>query len=133
MRRTIGIVPKHLFDLIAKQVEDHRLVVWYDPEQAYAAAAAELQLPNTTVACYNGSFFQLWHDIDSLLNDEQPPRLVVYVPEEQGNTYKALIALEAAGVVLQLGQQLPTRHHRRFAARKGTHRFCLPGESARPE
>lgn len=25
------------------------------------------------------------HDIASLLNDEQPPRLVVYVPEEQGN------------------------------------------------
>src|SRR5437867_10355440 len=90
MTKTIGIVTKYLFDLIAKQVEDHRLVVWYDPEQAYAAAAAELQLPSTIVACYNGSFFQLRHDIDSLLNDEQPPRLVVYVPEERGNTYNAL-------------------------------------------
>ena len=32
----MGIVTSHLFALIAKQVEDHRLVVWYDPEQTYA-------------------------------------------------------------------------------------------------
>ncbi len=27
-----GVVTRYLFDLIARQVEDHRLVVWYDPE-----------------------------------------------------------------------------------------------------
>jgi hypothetical protein len=54
-----GVVTRHLFDLIAKQVEDHRLVVWYDPEGAYTAAAAAFELPNTTVARYDGSFFQL--------------------------------------------------------------------------
>ena len=32
----MGIVTKHLFDLIAKHVEEHRLVAWYDPEKAYA-------------------------------------------------------------------------------------------------
>src|SRR5207237_1959225 len=110
--RDMGIVTTHLFALIAKQVEENRLVVWYDPEQAYAAATAELQLPNTIVACYNGSFFRLRHDIDSLLNDEQPPRLVVYVPEERGNTHNALIELEAAGVVVQPGQQPPNRNTR---------------------
>jgi hypothetical protein len=52
-----GIVTSYLFNLVAKQVENHRLVVWYDPEQAYATVAAELELPNTTVARYDGSFF----------------------------------------------------------------------------
>ena len=126
----MGIVTKHLFDLIAKQVEEHRLVVWYDPEQAYAAAAAELQLPNTTVACYNGSFFQLRHDIDSLLNDEQPPRLVVYVPEEQGNTYNALIELEAAGVVLQPGQQPSNRNTRLAVVARNALKTLLGDETA---
>ncbi len=126
----MGIVTKHLFDLIAKQVEDHRLVVWYDPEQAYAAAAAELQLPNTTVACYDGSFFQLRHDIDSLLNDEQPPRLVVYVPEEQGNTHNALIELEAAGVVLQPGQQPPNRNTRLAVVARNALKTLLGDETA---
>jgi hypothetical protein len=126
----MGIITTHLFALIAKQVEEHRLVVWYDPERAYAAAAAELQLPNTTVACYNGSFFQLRHDIDSLLNDEQPPRLVVYVPEEQGNTYNALIELEAAGVVLQPGQQPPNRNTRLAVVARNALKTLLGDETA---
>ncbi len=40
-----GVVTKYVFDLIAKQVEDHRLVVWYDPEQVYSTVAEELKLP----------------------------------------------------------------------------------------
>ena len=29
---TAGIVTDHLVSLVAKQVEDHALVVWYDPD-----------------------------------------------------------------------------------------------------
>jgi hypothetical protein len=126
----MGIVTTHLFALIAKQVEEHRLVVWYDPEKAYAAAAAALQLPNTAVACYNGSFFQLRNDIDSLLNDEQPPRLVVYVPAERGDTHNALIELEAAGVVLQPGQQPPNRNTRLAVVARNALKTLLGDETA---
>ena len=45
-----GVVSKHLYDLIAKQVDDHALVVWYDPEGHYRAVASGFTLPNTTVA-----------------------------------------------------------------------------------
>jgi hypothetical protein len=65
----IGIVTSYLFQLIAKQVEDHRLVVWYDPEGVYTAAAAAFELPDTTLARYDGSFFQLRHDIDSFTRE----------------------------------------------------------------
>jgi hypothetical protein len=119
-----------LNNLIARQVEDHRLVVWYDPEQAYTTAAAALQLPHTTLACYNGSFFQLRHDIDALLNDEQPPRLLVYVSEERGNTHHALIELEAAGVVLQPGQQPPTRNTRLAVVARNALKTLLGDEAA---
>ena len=47
---SLGAVTKHLFDLIAKQVEDHKLVVWYDPDKVYIDVAAELELPATTEA-----------------------------------------------------------------------------------
>src|SRR5215475_9738367 len=107
-----GVVTKHLFNLIAKQVEDHRLVVWYDPEKAYATVVGELEFPKTTVVGYDGSFFRLRHDIDALLNDEQQLRLVVYMPEDRGNTHNALIELEVAGVVIQPGQQPPNRNTR---------------------
>ena len=40
-----GAVTEYLFNLIAKQVEDHGLVVWYDPEQAYTEVAASRPSP----------------------------------------------------------------------------------------
>ena len=51
--------------------------------RALRAVAAGLALPETTVARYDGSFLQLRHEIDPLLNGLHPPRLVVYVPMDQ--------------------------------------------------
>ncbi len=107
-----AVVTEYLFQLIAKQVEDHKLVVWYDPEHAYVDAVAEIELPSTTLARYDGSFFKLRYTIDRLLNDQQPPRLVVYVPEDRAKTHHALVELEAAGVIMQPGQQPPNRNTR---------------------
>jgi hypothetical protein len=104
------VVTDYLNQLLAKQVEDRGLVVWYDPERAYADAAAELALPKTTVAYCDGSFFRLRHEIDHLMNGEQPPRLVVYVPMAQADTHNALVELEAAGVAMRPGQQPPNRN-----------------------
>ena len=101
------VVTESLVQLIAKQVDDKGLVVWYDPEQAYCVAAAELSLPNTTVARFDGSFLQLRKEIDHLLDDNQPPRLVVYVPIERTETESALIELDCAGVIMQPRQQPP--------------------------
>jgi len=101
------VVTDYLFQLIAKQVEDKGLVVWYDPEQAYGEAAGELTIPNTTIARYDGSFFKLRKEIDHLLNDSQPPRLVVYVPLEKTDTNSALIELDCAGAIMQPRQQPP--------------------------
>ena len=103
----MGVVTESLVQLIAKQVDEKGLVVWYDPEQAYGAAAAALYIPNTTVARYEGSFLKLRHEIDHLLNDTQPPRLVVYVPLEQTETHSALIELDCAGAVMRPRQQPP--------------------------
>jgi len=98
---TSGIVTDHLRLLLDKQVEDHRLVVWYDPEGHYRQVAASLSIPRAAVARFDGSFFSLRHEIDPLLNDTQPPRLVVYVPQDRDKTHHALCELEVAGAVFQ--------------------------------
>ena len=103
----MSIVTEYLEQLIAKQVDDRGIVIWYDPEHAYGTAAAELTLPNTTIACYAGSFLKLRKEVDPLLNDSQPPRLVVYVPLEREQTHSALIELDCAGVIMQPRQQPP--------------------------
>src|SRR5262245_14598513 len=107
MGEVMGAVTDLLVQLITKQVDEKGLVVWYDPEQAYGTAASELQMSNTTVARYDGSFLKLRREIDDLLNDGQPPRLVVYVPIERTETHSALIELDCAGVIMQPRQQPP--------------------------
>ena len=108
----MGIVTDSLVQMIAKQVDEKGLVVWYDPEHAYHAVASSLSLPKTTVACYEGSFFKLRKQVDHLLNGTQPPRLVVYVPMAQTETDSALIELDCAGSTMQPGQQPPARNTR---------------------
>ncbi len=45
----MGVVTEYLIGLVAKQVEDYRLVVWYDPEAAYKEVAAELRLSSVAL------------------------------------------------------------------------------------
>ena len=110
----MAIVTEYLRNLIAKQVDDNGLVVWYDPDNAYADAVAALDLPDTTFLRYTDSFLRLRWEIDQkhFLNGEEAPRLLVYVPMPQDQTHHALIELEAAGVIMQPGQQPPARNTR---------------------
>ena len=109
-----GIVTEHLISLIAKQVNDHGLVVWYDPDGVYADAFSVLDLPDTTLLRYTDSLLRLRWEIDQkhLLDGEEAPRMVVYVPMAQDQSHHALIELEAAGVIMQPGQQPPARNTR---------------------
>lgn len=104
------IVTSYLSNLIATQVDDRGIVVWYDSDRHYIDVANKLNISHTTVTCYKDSFFALRHEIEPLLNDLDPPRLVVYVPLDPIKTHNALVELEAAGVVIKPGQQPPNRN-----------------------
>ena len=60
----MGTVSDYIFNLIAKQVDDYGLVVWYDPDGVHAEAANALDLPDTTILRYEGSFVRLRWEID---------------------------------------------------------------------
>lgn len=108
----MGIVSDYLRDIIKKQVEQHGLVVWFDPDQHYQDAIPHLTWPNTHIAIYKGSFFALRQRVEPLLQGETPPRLVVYVPLAQEATEYALVELTLAGVICKPGQQPPARNTR---------------------
>lgn len=100
----MAIVSDYLRDHIARLVDDHKIVVWFDPDGHYRTFAVTLTLPETTIARYDSSFFALRREIDHLLEGDDPPRLVVYVPLAQSATDDALVELTAVGVVLLPGQ-----------------------------
>ena len=111
---SMGKVTEELVTLITKQIQDHGIVVWYDPEQTYGDVVDQLHLPETSVLRYQGSFFALHHRLEPFLEcvDENgewhaqvdiPPRLLLYVPLDRAKTQHALVEAEAAGVVMEPG------------------------------
>ncbi len=121
----MGIVSNYLIGLITKQVEENSLVVWYDPGADYRDLAESIEIPGTTFARYDGSFLKLRQEIDHLLNDERPPRLVVYVPLERAETHSALVELECAGVVMQPRRQPPACNTRLSVVGRGALKSIL--------
>jgi hypothetical protein len=93
----MGIVSDAIRSLIARQVDDHGIVVWYDPERHYASLVPDLGLADASVVTYGGSFFALRHQVESLLAGPERPRLLVYVPLAPEQSEQALAELEAAG------------------------------------
>ena len=109
--------------MIARQVKNRGIVVWYDPEKAYTGLVQELDIAETTVLQYADSFFRLRHELEPHLEFVTPegkardgcgvpPNVVVYVPMERGETSFALIEAETAGVVVEPGAEAPERNSR---------------------
>lgn len=106
----MGLVRDYIRKMVAKQVKDNHLVVWFDPDEIYGDIVADLEMPDATVARYQDSFFELRHDIAPLMTREDPPDLLIYVPLAEEETDKALIAYTSAGIVLKPGQTPWQRH-----------------------
>ena len=99
----MGIVTDRLLQLIKRHVTRYGIVVWYDPAHHYADVVATLDLPDTTIHRFQGSFFLLRHEIEPYLAQEQAPNLVIYVDADRSSAGRALTEVEAAGVVLEPG------------------------------
>ncbi len=123
-----GIVSEHVRGLIVKQVDDHGLVVWFDPSHDYDKLVAKLAIPHTVVTRFEDSFFALRRTIDGLLDGPAPPRLVVYVPCAEEETRNALIELTSTGVVMKPGQHPWQRNTGLSVAAKAARRTSMGEE-----
>ncbi|MEO8285040.1 MAG: PglZ domain-containing protein [Chloroflexota bacterium] len=115
----MGPVSECLREMVARQVDENGIVVWYDPGGFWRELAASLDFPNTQVALYNGSFFAVRREVDPLLSGENKPRLVVYVDMDEADTDHALIELMVSGVTMKPGHPSKTRNTRpRYVAQR---------------
>ena len=129
---SLGIVTEHLIRLIEKQINDNGIVVWYDPDGAYESVVAVLDMPDTTILRYTDSFLRLRWEIDQkhLMDGDEAPRLVLYVPMAQDQTHHALIEMETAGIIMQPGQQPPARNTRLAVVARNALKGVLGDENA---
>ena len=96
----MGKVLEYLGELLDRCVKDHGIVVWFDPEKHYKNILHDLDLKDLQVFEFSDSFFDLRHKIDSLLEQENAPKMIVYVPKDRSKTDDALIELEKAGCAI---------------------------------
>jgi hypothetical protein len=112
----VGKVTDYLVRLIQKQVDDHGIVVWYDPDGCYAGVVQNLALPGVPVLQFKSSYFELREQLEPFLEfvdkDGQPkadcgvpPKVIVYVRKDRHDTQHALVEIECAGVVMEPGQR----------------------------
>jgi len=119
----MGKVSDFIKTLVGKQISDHGIVVWYDPESEYLQLLNNLKIDNTAIVKYEDSFFRLRHTVEPYLkyldegdrpvhNCSFPQRLLVYVPRKRIETNNALIELECAGAVIEPGAGNPEQNTR---------------------
>lgn len=114
----MGIVTDRLISTLEEQIDRHKVVVWFDPEQAYTAVVEDLlkksHLPEFTLAVYDlgKGFLALRRELESVWQGDEPPRLLIYVPMASHATHNALIEYILAGVQLEPGQHPPERNTR---------------------
>ena len=87
----------HLAAELAKKVSQRGIVVWQDTDREYADVAATVCPPDTRFAAYDGSWYALRRDVESLLAGETPPKLLIYAPGTSG-VDDPLEEIRAAGV-----------------------------------
>lgn len=90
-----------LADLLASAVDRHHLVVWQDDAMEYADVVDAVVPPGTSLAKYDGSWFELRHGVESELALAEPPRLLVYVSAPAPDS-DPLAELRAAAYSLEL-------------------------------
>lgn len=126
--RAVGLVSDYVVKLVARQVDEYGLVVWFDADRIYEGLIPQLSLPDVTVVTYQGSFYALRREVEPILERLEAPRLVVYVPMAENQTHGALTELATLGTVLQPGQQPWQRNTRLSVIARAALRPVLPPE-----
>lgn len=102
---TLGKIADTLIVQIQRQVAQHGLVAWFDPERIYGGVVDALREHGVAVERFAGSFFELRHRIETACAGAEPTPLVVYLPIEESAALGPLCELLALGVVMKPGRQ----------------------------
>jgi hypothetical protein len=109
----VGKVTDYLLEIIRKHLQDRRIVVWYDPEHAYADLVHDLAFSDVAILRYENSFFRLREQLEPFLEfvdergqlvfDGEGRQVLIYVPMARSATAHALVEAECVGTFLEPG------------------------------
>jgi PglZ domain-containing protein len=114
----MGKMTQLLREMVKKQIDDHGIVVWYDPSAQYKQALASFDFPSTLVLRLRDSILQLRAEAEPYLEYVEangvpaadcavPPKLLVYAHTDRAGIRFALAELECAGTIMEPGAADP--------------------------
>ena len=118
----------HLAAELAKKVSQRGIVVWQDTDHEYADVAATLCPPDARFAQYDGSWYAMRRDVESMLGGDSPPKLVVYA-SGRSLVDDPLEEIRAAGV--RFAMRLSTLVKNSLTGQLSEERLAAIGRQAR--
>jgi hypothetical protein len=97
----MGVIINELQSLLKRHLDEHGIVLWFDPERHYESTLSELKLSNAKVVSYTDSFYRLRHEVEPCLRKSEVPRLLVYLPVDYDSARLPLAELHAFGTILR--------------------------------
>ena len=114
MSNTANLVTQYLIQTLHQQLQEHHIVVWFDPEKQYQALVLADNFPNVQLFSYEPQkgFMELRRRLEQVWGTLEPPKLLIYVPMSEELSHHALVEYTTAGVIMQPGQQPAERNTR---------------------
>ena len=98
----MGIVTDYLIELVHKNLKNHGIVIWYDPEKQYYTVVEKL-VNDIPTFFYDGSYFEIWDKLEPYLDAKEREKVLVYIPEKHDEIASPLIEAECYGIFIKPG------------------------------
>ncbi len=119
----MGKLSDKIRELLARQVKQRGIVVWYDPDKAYTKLAQNLGLTDTTVLLYRDGFFHLRHELEphlEFVTTDGKPKDDCGVPQTSWFMCRWSVTkpptrslrVESSGVIVEPGAEVLERNSR---------------------
>lgn len=95
------LIKNYIERLIAKQIDEHGVVVWYDPEGNYKDLLPNIDLSKCPILKFEGSYYDLRFKAENYFEGIDKKQLLVYLNTKRDTQLFPLIELEKAGCVVE--------------------------------
>src|SRR5438445_10398433 len=76
----MGVILDELRQVLERQIREHGIVTWFDPEGHYRSVLDQLQIDGCRVIPFSGSYYEIRAQAEPLIRGSAPPKLLFYLP-----------------------------------------------------
>lgn len=95
------LIKNYIEQLIKKQVEEHGVVVWYDPDSCYGSMVSEINWTNVPLIKYEDSYYDVRFKVEQYFEGIDRHKMLIYLNTKRDTNNFPLIELEKAGCVIE--------------------------------